>query len=199
MAPGETTRPTLLARVRDPRDEASWKEFDARYRGLILAYCLRRGLQAADAEDVRQIVMLGLSRSLRGFEYRPDRGRFRDWLGRVVRNAVARYRAGWRPVEGEAPEPIELAPAEGDELDEAWEREWVHHHFRLAMERSARAFEPATLEVFERLLEGATPADVAAASGLTVDAVYKIRTRVREHLHILVAEQVRAEELAELG
>lgn len=32
---------------------------------MLLRYCLARGLQRADAEDVRQIVMLNLAKSLR--------------------------------------------------------------------------------------------------------------------------------------
>ena len=63
MSP-HTTHPTLLSRVRDHEDHRSWREFDSRYRELILRFCRRRGLQQSDAEDVRQIVMLNLARAL---------------------------------------------------------------------------------------------------------------------------------------
>jgi len=197
MPSAPTTRPTLLSRVRDPRDQESWREFDARYRDLIMGYGLRRGLQAADAEDVRQIVMLGLSRSLRRFRYRPELGRFRDYLGRVVHNAVARYASGWRPTPADAGTLDALVEDGAGGPDEVWEREWVHHHFRRAMDRCRRTFAPHTLEAFEHLVAGAEPADVAAAFGVTVDAVHKIRSRVRAELYARIAEQVRAEELAE--
>ncbi len=69
----ETTRPSLLRRLRDPQDHDAWREFDARYGELVLRYCLSRGLQHSDGEDVRQMVMLSLSRTLRSFEYSPRR------------------------------------------------------------------------------------------------------------------------------
>ncbi|MDA0666364.1 MAG: hypothetical protein O3A95_09370 [Planctomycetota bacterium] len=71
------TRPSLLLRLRDASDEKAWNEFDDTYRGLILGYCRRRGLQHGDAEDVRQMVMMNLSKAAQGsFAYNPERGRF---------------------------------------------------------------------------------------------------------------------------
>src|SRR4051812_47542074 len=78
------TRPSLLLRVRDPHDSESWRNFVTVYGPLVFDHCRRRGLQAADAEDVTQTVFAQLARSLRTFEYRPEVGRFRHWLGTVV-------------------------------------------------------------------------------------------------------------------
>ena len=72
-------------------DDASWRQFDAKYRELILRYCRARGLQTSDAEDVRQIAMANLAKSLRSFEYKLTRGRFRGYLGQVVRSAISRH------------------------------------------------------------------------------------------------------------
>ncbi len=47
----QTTRPSLLERVRDPANDAAWAEFDRSYGELILRYCHRCGLQHSDAED----------------------------------------------------------------------------------------------------------------------------------------------------
>ena len=38
-----------------------------------------------------QEVLAQVARSIRDFEYQPGRGRFRDWLGAVVRNKVCRF------------------------------------------------------------------------------------------------------------
>ncbi len=69
-----TTSPTLLSRVRNPADKVAWREFDARYGEMIVRYGRRRGLQHADAEDIRQIVMVRLSKALLAFNYSPRRG-----------------------------------------------------------------------------------------------------------------------------
>ncbi|MCA9253978.1 MAG: sigma-70 family RNA polymerase sigma factor, partial [Phycisphaerales bacterium] len=79
MSP-DTTRASLLLRIRDPDDQRAWREFDGAYGELIVRYCRARGLQLVDAEDVRQLVMLNLSRSIPRFEYQPEVGRFRDYL-----------------------------------------------------------------------------------------------------------------------
>ena len=38
-----------------------------------------------------QEVLTQVARSIRDFEYQPGRGRFRDWLGAVVRSKVCRF------------------------------------------------------------------------------------------------------------
>src|SRR5262245_43365444 len=87
----DTTRPSLLSRVRDTGNRSAWRDFDDRYGALIVHYCRACGLQHSDAEDVRQVVMLNLARSLPNFRYSRERGRFRSYLGRVVRNAVSQH------------------------------------------------------------------------------------------------------------
>ena len=56
-----TTDVTLLARLRhDPKDQAAWGDFVARYGPKILQWCRRWHLQEADAQDVAQDVLLKL-------------------------------------------------------------------------------------------------------------------------------------------
>lgn len=195
----ESTHPSLLARVADLEDQAAWREFDARYRDLILRYCRRKGLQASDAEDVRQMVLLNLARQLRTFEYRPEKGRFRDYLGRTVANAVHRHfrRPGpeRRGLDTDVVAGLEAPEAPGEAaLDRAWEIEWMHHHYRRAMDSVRQGSDPKSIEVFERLLEGRTTDEVAADFGMSRDAVHKVKQRVRDRLKRRVAEQIRADE-----
>ena len=116
------TPPTLLSRLRDLGDAQAWFEFEARYRGLVLVHCLRHGLQRADAEDVLQAVMLGLSRSMPKFQYRPQRGRFRSYLGKIVNRAIHAQRT--RPIGALNALCMEEPPTAVDDqfLDEKWER-----------------------------------------------------------------------------
>jgi RNA polymerase sigma-70 factor (ECF subfamily) len=192
----DTTHPSLLARVRNPADAAAWREFEARYRDLIRRYCRGRGLQTSDAEDVGQIVMLALARALQWFVFDPARGRFRDYLGRVVDNAIRRHVA--RPTS--APRLLDTAVLDtlittGNEArDAAWEREWMQHHFRLALQAVRAECKPSSLAIFERLIAGKTVAEVAATCGTTTEAVYKVKQRLRERLKERVEQQVRDEE-----
>jgi RNA polymerase sigma-70 factor (ECF subfamily) len=192
----QTTRATLIRRLRDTDDHEAWAEFDRRYGPLILRYCRKRGLALSDAEDVRQIVLLGLARALPGFRYQREKGRFRGYLGRTVRNAIFRYNT--RPhrsletlVLDESRAPDVEAEDDGDAV---WEQEWVHHHLRTAMEAIRDQHDPRSIRVFERLLAGQTPAEVAAATGMTTAAVHKIKQRVRDRLRQQIARQLEDEE-----
>ncbi|MBC8404859.1 MAG: sigma-70 family RNA polymerase sigma factor, partial [Planctomycetes bacterium] len=190
-----STRASLLSRVRSLEDHAAWHEFDCQYRDLILRYCRRHGLQAADAEDVRQMVMLNLARQLRGFKYRPQMGRFRNYLGTTVRNAIHRlFRSPRREFAG-----LEVDDLHSDETaeflaDDVWETEWMHHHYRLALGKLKLQLPGRSMETFERLMQGATAVEVAAAMDSTVAAVHKVKQRVRNRLQELVAEQIRQED-----
>jgi RNA polymerase sigma-70 factor (ECF subfamily) len=192
----ETTQPSLLLRVRNPDDQAAWREFDEKYRGLILGYCRVRGLQPSDAEDVRQSVMLNLTRFLPHFDYQPSKGKFRYYLGRAVKNAIAQHFA--RQKGGDAAldtAVLATVPASGEvETDELWEREWVDHHYRLAMKMIRASFEPRSVQVFEELLAGQTPEQAAAKFELNAAAVYKIKQRIRDRLKELIDEQVKDED-----
>ncbi len=79
-----TTNPSLLIRLRDVRDSQAWALFVEVYGPLIISYCQRKNLQDSDAADVSQEVLKTLCKALRGFEYQPERGRFRDWLGKSL-------------------------------------------------------------------------------------------------------------------
>ena len=192
----ETTSPSLLRRVRDPADRAAWREFDNKYGELIVRYCRGRGLQHVDADDIRQIVMARLSKALRDFRYSPQRGKFRTYLGRIVRNEM--IRAASRPnvarTRVDIDEVADQATAPPDTADELWERQWVHHHLRLAMRELRDDYEPRSIEMFERLLAGETVPQVAASFGTTTQAVHKVKQRMRDRLKSLVAEQIRQED-----
>ena len=166
----ETTSPTLLSRVRDPADTAAWREFDSRYGELVLRYCRRRGLQYSDAEDVRQMVMLKVSKALRDFKYDPRRGRFRGFLWRIVRNENLRYvtRPNTAPRRVGTHGSPTAEPVAPRDIDEVWEEEWTHHHLRMAMRRIRETFDPRSVSVFESLLSGDLPWSNAASlySGL---------------------------------
>jgi RNA polymerase sigma-70 factor (ECF subfamily) len=182
--------------LRDANDVLAWREFDARYGALVVAYCRSRGLQFSDAEDVRQFVMLNLCRTLPGFEYQPARGRFRNYLGCVVRNAVARHMR--RHTGSEQALPIDGldAPAdpEPDEGDGLWEQEWVRHHCRRAMMTLRQTHDPHSIEIFERLLAGDPIQHVADRFSTTAEAVRKTKQRLRDALREIVDRQIREED-----
>ena len=192
----ETTRPSLLARLRDPADREAWRQFESKYRELIIRYCRGRGLSHTDAEDVCQIVMLKLSRGLDKFEYSPERGRFRGFLGRIVRNEVIRHVHRSLPnghLRDDALARL-AAPPEPQTPDAVWESEWMHHHLRLAIRHVRDTGGDRATAVFEQILAGETVSQIAAAFQMTADAVYKVKQRMRDRIKARVAAQIAEED-----
>lgn len=191
------TRLTLLSRVRDTADVAAWREFEDTYREMLVRFCLSQGVQHADAEDAVQSVFASLSKALPGFVYDPARGRFRDYLFRATRNAVGGILGKKRPMtgvdglsEGESDGRSSPSPAEAM----AWEKEWVAHHYRRALARVRAQCEARSVEVFERNVAGVSVALLAQEYGMSEEAVYKVRQRVRAKMQELIEEQVRDED-----
>lgn len=196
-----TTQSSLLERLRVPGDEAAWRRFDALYGEVIVRYARRRGLDLADAEDIRQIVAINLMGAMRTFRLQHDRGRFRSYLGRVVGNAIFRYRSRVsRQCEVLEPDLEAIAPAlPGDALDTAWEQEWRDHHLRRALATVRTTFDPRSMEIFERLLRGQSTEDIVSATQSSPAAIHKVRQRVRARLRILVQQQIATETAFEAG
>ncbi len=194
--PHETTQPSLLLRVRDPSDHGAWTEFEAKYRELVLRYCRRRGVQPADCEDVQQITWLHLAKGMRNFEYDPKVGRFRGYLGRVVRNAIARHFSRPNPANAALSTTMLAVTADSspDARDVAWEQEWVDHHYRLALQTVRTIVDLRSVEVFDRILAGDSVQAVAEAFAMSPQAVHKVKQRIKARMQKLIAQQVRDED-----
>ena len=83
------TRPTLLFRVREWEDSASWAEFHRLYRRLVYGRARRAGLPHEDAEDVAQDVFKRVAETIKDFDLNPDKGSFRGWLMQLTHWRIA--------------------------------------------------------------------------------------------------------------
>jgi RNA polymerase sigma factor (sigma-70 family) len=182
---GRDTSPSLLQRIRDPGDAASWKVFVDIYAPLIYTFLRRRGLQDADAADVGQEVLAQVGRSIRNFTYQPERGRFRDWLGAVTRNKLWRFlrRQSQLPEYGGSEAEEALREAQAPAADGEWTTAFNARVLEAALERVRPYFEPATWQAFEYTwISGRSASDVASATGRPIDAIYLAKSRVLKRL-----------------
>jgi len=189
---GSSTRPSLLLRVRDPRDAEAWQTFVDVYARLVYRHCRGRGLRHEDAENVTQEVFAQVSQSIRRFDYRPDVGRFRGWLGAVTRNEVNRFlRKDSQAVHGSGGGEGEdgLGRAAARVEDTAWAEEFNAHLLATALARSRPHFEEQTWRAFELVWLDKRPAtEVARELGVPIDRVYVAKSRVLERLQQEVRE-----------
>jgi RNA polymerase sigma-70 factor (ECF subfamily) len=186
------TRPTLLARLRDASDSMAWEEFFRCYWSTLHFYARGRGCSDHTAEEVVQDVMLKVFEQRDIFRYDPSRGRFRDWLRRVVSNRVAerRRRAAdrIRAAGGDAGDGLSAAHADDDTPDALWETAFERSLLAALIDTVRREANPRDFVAFElTVLQERGPADVARLTGMTRNMVYKARRKILERLKELGA------------
>ena len=74
------TRHSLLSRLKDWQDHASWQDFFDTYWKLIYSVARKAGLTDAEAQDVVQETVVLVARQLPGVRYDRRLGPFKKWL-----------------------------------------------------------------------------------------------------------------------
>jgi RNA polymerase sigma-70 factor (ECF subfamily) len=192
----QTTRPSLLLRLRDTGNADAWEQFVDIYTPLIYGFCRQRGLQEADAADVAQEVMRAVARAMERFEYNSNRGKFRNWLLTVVRSKLNNFLASRQ----RAPDPagqtaiqtlLEREPTPAEQSD--WDAEYYRRIFHWAAARVRPDFQESTWKAFWRsAVEQQDGRTVAEELGLSLGAVYVAKSRVlarlKEEIRLVDAE-----------
>ena len=186
------TRLSLLVRLTrsGPADERAWREFVDYYAPIIYRWCVRRGLQDNDAQDVAQQVLLKLATKLPTFTYDPTKS-FRAWLRTLTYHAWADFLAGHD--DGACGHPASwaaLATAEArDDLLRRIEDEFDLELLEQAMAVVRGVVDPATWEAFRlTALEGMSGAEAARRLGKQIATVYVLRSNVQKRLQAAVAD-----------
>ena len=169
------TRQTLLIRLRDTADDASWAEFTEIYTPLLYGFCINRGISREDSSDIVQIAMRNVARAMSGFQYDPNKGKFKSWLFTVLRYAIATHfrkenRAPLTPGETQVIDKID-ADASQDEQDE-WDRDYQRQLLAWAMDKIKPEFGEHVWKAFvETALRGRSNPEVGKELDMTSNAV----------------------------
>lgn len=186
-----TTSTVLLEGLADPENELVWKEFDGRYRPVIIAFACKLGLRPEDAADAAQETLTQFARDFRAGKYERDKGRLRSWLFAVTRNRVIdHHRAVSRRREHRGDSALRELAGES-ELEAVWDAEWRNAVLRHGMTelRAEKRIQPRTLEAFELFaFKGLAAADVAAQIEMTVNEVYVAKSRVLRRLQEVISK-----------
>lgn len=180
----QTTPPSLLDRMRDHDDAKSWQSFFDVYSPLLYDFCRKRGLQANDAADVVQETLIRVAKGIRKLDYEPQRGRFRDWLYRIVYNEICRASGRKKNTE-----EILMETPLAFEADQQWNEHFYESLLRTALERIRPKFEEDTWDAFSLVWLQQKPAnEVAGLMNRSLDFVYLSKSRVMKRLRLEVEQ-----------
>lgn len=184
------TSTALLQGLHESGNEQVWFDFHRRYGGILVGFARRLGLSEDDAADVAQETLVRFVEEYRAGKYDRGRGKLRSWLLSIARTRVAAvYRA--RSVRGEQQVGTQVVDLSDEyTLTQIWQTERRQVILRQAMDelRSATKTNEKTIEAFELLVNGGCPPTMVADQlGMSVDDVYRAKSRVAQRLREIVS------------
>jgi RNA polymerase sigma-70 factor (ECF subfamily) len=176
---------SLLERARG-NDPEAWRRLVELYRPLVLFWCGRCGLRAEDAEDVVQEVFAAAAAGLGRFHRDRPGDTFRGWLRGIARNqALLHFRKNHgRPLaEGGAEAQARLEGVVDPLVPDEEEAAEVGQLYRRALDQVRAEFEESTWQAFWlTVIEGRSPAALAAELGMTAANIRQAKSRVLRRL-----------------
>jgi len=193
MTLAPSTRASLLLRLGDAQDQQAWVEFVTLYEPVVYRLLRQHGLQDVDARDVMQELFLAVSRSIDRWVPASQRGSFRGWLRRVVRNLVINWLKSRQRRDLAGGSDLHALLEQLPAADEPETVEFDCQLRRALLQRAGQQVQgevqPATWQAFwETSVAGLSPADAAAKLGMTAGAVRVAKCRVLARLKMAVAE-----------
>ena len=151
-----TTQESLLSAVRRG-DEVGWQQFYDMYKPLIL---LRGGdlrLNQTEKEELVQLVMLSFFNTSRTFRYDKSKGRFRDYLKRVIYNKACDLMRRRQDGTVSADKLETVLAAIPSETEDRWETEYRETLLQQAFEELKLRCAPTTLQSYDLFVRKKTP------------------------------------------
>lgn len=183
------TRASLLERLKNWDDSASWRDFFFTYWKLIYGVARKAGLNDAEAQDVVQETIISVAQKMRDFAYDPRTGSFKGWLMRLTEWRITDQFRKKQYEKGGQRFPREQALSEADlekhvetpdlNFEQMWDQEWERHVLEAALQKVRNQVEPLHFQMFHlHVLKGMAADEVARKLGVKLPAVYFAKYKV---------------------
>jgi len=183
------TRWSLINRLKDWDDGATWQEFFDTYWRLVYSVARKAGLTDVEAQEVVQETVISVARQMPKFHADPARGSFKAWLMHLTRRRIVdqfrkrppagRFKKSTATETARTPLIEQVPDPAGPALELLWEEEWKENLMKTALERVRQRVNPKQFQVFHLLtVKQKSPESVAALLNLKVPYVYLMKHRV---------------------
>lgn len=156
------TRKTLIEKLDNWDDWASWDEFYRTYSGFVFHVARKTGLSDDEANDVVQETFIGVAKNLQKKKFDTSLGSFKSFLlnqarWRILDQFRRRKKQQSREANlyaGEEAEDRRTAPIErcadpnGVALEKLWEKEWQDKVMDIALRRVRALVSPRQFQIF---------------------------------------------------
>ncbi|MBM3882667.1 MAG: sigma-70 family RNA polymerase sigma factor [Verrucomicrobia bacterium] len=173
-----STRQSLLSRLRNWQDGASWEDFFGVYWKLIYNAAVKAGLTDAEAQDVVQETVISVCKQMPGATYDRSLGPFKAWLLQLTHWRIVDQLRRRPPYWGQphsrsdetatvdrVPDPASLA--------ELWEADWEQNLVDAAIERVKTRADTKQYQLFDLYVLKQWPiAKIKATLGVRAADVY---------------------------
>jgi RNA polymerase sigma-70 factor (ECF subfamily) len=187
------TRTTLIKRLKNWQDQASWQDFFDTYWKLIYGVAVKSGLTCTEAQDVVQETMISVAKHMPNFKYDRQIGSFKAWLMNMTRWRITDQFRKRDPV-GRAYSPsddnsnsttthaLDNIPERTNlDLEALWEVEWKEALLEAATAKVKRNLDPQHFQVFDLYVNKEwAPGRIAKTFGIAIGQVYLTKHRVSE-------------------
>ena len=192
--PGTPTRASLLERLKDMGDQASWNAFYEIYYDLIFGVARRAGLNESEAAEVVQETLITVAKKMPSFTYNPAKDSFKGWLLTVVRWRIRDQLAKRSGPGGKQHRSFPGEPAGPDTrtatvdrvadpavpaLEAIWEQEWESQLLEAALARIKRQVQPKHYQIYHlHVVLGQPAREVARTLAVNAAQIYLAKHRV---------------------
>ena len=174
-----STRMTLIQRVKNRLDNNSWEEFTRWYEPYIKAIAHKSGVPLPHIDDICQEILLRVWKSIENFEYDPSKCKFRSWLTTVSRNRIYTFFNQEKKKQNDVEVNEEILGPEDAELDEIIEKEWQAYIVQLALDKVSESFSDKVVNIYKDFQSGKTVDVIAKEYDVSESSVYVYNKRVK--------------------
>jgi len=182
------TRQSLLLRLKDKHDDASWREFFDTYWRFIYMVAMRSGLTDSEAQDVVQETVISVWDQMPTFKYDPSKGTFKGLLYKTARFCILDQQ---RKRKQNANRHANLPPATSgtDPIDKIvdpatlaphnWDEEWEWNLVQTAIQNIKAKIKPKHFQIFDwYVLKHMPSTEVASKLGISIGQVFLAKHRI---------------------
>ena len=205
------TRHSLLNRLKDWGDQASWQDFFDTYWRLIYNVAVKAGLTEAEAQDVVQETVIAVARKIAEFKADPAYGSFSAWLMRLTRWRIAdqfrgrgkvgvqasacpsgegTLRREFQPPDTGLTDTVDrIADPDAVTFETMWTEEWKKNRMAAALEQVKRQVSPKQYQMFDlHALQNLSVQHTARTLQVSAASVYMAKHRVSRLLKKAIKE-----------